>query len=69
MLLDGIKGLLIQTPLRGVLRLKGMSEIQATLSCICGNVSNGYAVKGSSKFRVKLLNVMIQRRVTEQNFF
>lgn len=29
MLPDGIKGLLIQTPLRGVLRLKGMSEIQA----------------------------------------
>ena len=55
MLLDGIKGLLIQTPLRGVLRLKGMSEIQATLSCICGNVSNGYAVQGSSKFWVKLL--------------
>ena len=50
MLLDGIKGLFIQTPLRGVLPLKGMSEIQATLSCICGNVSNGYAVQGSSKF-------------------
>ena len=50
MMLDGIKGLLIQTSLRGILRLKGMSEIQAALSCIRGNVSNGYAVQGSSKF-------------------
>lgn len=55
MMLDGIKGLLIQTSLRGVLRLKGMCEIQAALSCICGNVSNGYAVQGSSKFQAKLL--------------
>lgn len=41
MQLDGINGLLIQTSLKGVCDSK---------ECLCGNVSKGYAVQGSSKF-------------------